>query len=67
MIDMSMERIRGVIDRAYRENKSYACIDRTGDPQVDREICRMVDSWGMRTAENDTMILISWAGGAEAC
>lgn len=59
MIDMSMERIRGVIDRACRENKSYACID--------REICRMVDSWGMRTAENDTMILISWAGGAEAC
>lgn len=67
MIDMSMERIRSVIDRACRENKSYACIYRTGDPQVDREICRMVDSWGMKTAENDKVILISWAGGAEAC
>lgn len=44
-----------------------AYIDRTGDPQVDREICRMVDSWGMKTAENDKVILISWAGGAEAC
>lgn len=67
MMDMSMERIRGVIDRACRENKNYACIDRTGDEHVDREICRMVDSWGMKTAENDTTILISWAGGTEAC
>lgn len=35
MIDMSMERVRAVIDKACQDGKSYATIEKSGDAAVD--------------------------------
>lgn len=60
MIDMSMERIRGVIDRACRENKNYAAIEKSGDDAVDAAVAQSIDGMGYKVAINPQEILISW-------
>lgn len=61
MIDMSMERIRAVIDRACHDGKSYATIEKSGDDAVDAAVAQTIDSMGYKVAVNPQEILISWS------
>lgn len=55
MIDMSMERVRAVIDKACQDGKSYAMIEKSGDA-----VAQTIDSMGYKVAINPQEILISW-------
>lgn len=61
LIDMSMERIRTVIDRACRDGKNYATIEKSGDDAVDAAVAQTLDSMGYKVAVNPQGILISWS------
>ena len=56
MIDMSMERVRAVIDKACQDGKNYATIEKAGDDAV----AQTIDSMGYKVAINPQEILISW-------
>ncbi len=61
MIDMSMERVRAVIDKACQDGKSYATIEKSGDAAVDDAVAQTIDSiMGYKVAINPQEILISW-------
>lgn len=60
MIDISSDRIRRDIDRAYENGRRYTVIQKTGDDNVDAAVCKMVDEWGCKVAMNDEALLISW-------
>lgn len=60
MIDMSMERIRSVIDRACQDGKNYATIEKSGDSTVDAAVAQSIDGMGYKVAINSQEILISW-------
>lgn len=61
LIDMSMEYIRSVIDRACRDGKNYATIEKSGDDAVDAAVAQTIDSMGYKVAVNPQEILISWS------
>lgn len=61
MIDMSMERIRDVIDKACHDGKKYATIEKSGDDAVDAAVAQTIDSMGYKVAVNPQEILISWS------
>lgn len=61
MIDMSMECIRSVIDRACRDGKNYAAIEKSGDDAVDAAVAQVIDGMGYKVAINPQEILISWS------
>lgn len=60
MIDMSMDRVRAVIDKACRDGKNYAAIEKSGDAAVDAAVAQSVDGMGYKVAINPQEILISW-------
>lgn len=60
MIDMSMERVRAVIDKACQDGKNYATIKKSGDDAVDAAVAQTIDSMGYKVAVNPQEILISW-------
>ena len=60
MIDMSMECIRSAIDRACRDGKNYATIEKSGDAAVDAAVAQSIDGMGYKVAINTQEILISW-------
>ena len=60
LIDMSMNRIRAVIDKACQDGKSYATIEKSGDAAVDDAVAQTIDSMGYKVAINPQEILISW-------
>ena len=60
MIDMSMERVRAVIDKACQDGKSYATIEKSGDDVVDAAVAQSIDGMGYKVAINSQEILISW-------
>lgn len=61
MIDMSMECIRSAIDRACRDGKNYATIEKSGDDAVDAAVAQSIDGMGYKVAINQQEILISWS------
>ena len=61
LIDMSMDRIRAVIDKAYRDGKNYAAIEKSGDAAVDAAVAQSIDGMGYKVAINPQEILISWS------
>lgn len=60
MIDMSMNRIRAVIDKACHDGKNYATIEKSGDDAVDAAVAQSIDGMGYKVAINTQEILISW-------
>ena len=60
MIDMSMNRIRAVIDKACHDGKSYATIEKSGDDAVDDAVAQVIDGMGYKVAINPQEIIISW-------
>lgn len=60
LIDMSMERVRAVIDKACQDGESYATIEKSGDAAVDDAVAQTIDSMGYKVAINPQEILISW-------
>jgi|GEM_PF-838666 len=60
LIDMSMNRIRAVIDRACQDGKCYAAIGKSGDDAVDAAVAQVIDGMGYKVAINPQEILISW-------
>ena len=60
MIDMSMDRVRAVIDKACRDGKNYATIGKSGDDAVDAAVAQSIDGMGYKVAINPQEILISW-------
>ena len=60
LIDMSMERVRAVIDKACQDGKSYATIEKSGDAAGDDAVAQTIDSMGYKVAINPQEILISW-------
>lgn len=60
MIDMSMDRVRAVIDKACRDGKNYTTIEKSGDAAVDDAVALAIDSMGYKVAINPQEILISW-------
>lgn len=61
MIDMSMNRIRAVIDKACHDGKNYATIEKSGDDAVDAAVAQVIDGMGYKVAVNPQEILISWS------
>ncbi len=61
LIDMSMNRIRAVIDKACRDGKNYATIEKAGDDAVDAAVAQVIDGMGYKVAINPQEILISWS------
>lgn len=61
MIDMSMDRVRAVIDKAFQDGKSYATIEKSGDAAVDAAVAQTIDGMGYKVAINPQEILISWS------
>ena len=61
MIDMSMERVRALIDKACQDGKNYATIEKSGDDAVDAAVAQTIDSMGYKVAGNPQEILISWS------
>lgn len=61
MIDMSMERVRAVIDKACRDGKNYATIEKAGDDAVDTAVAQAIDGMGYKVSVNPREILISWS------
>lgn len=57
MIDMSMEKVRAVIDQACQNGKCYATIAKNGDDAV----AQTIDGMGYKVAINPQEILISWS------
>lgn len=60
VIDMSMDRVRAVIDKACRDGKNYTTIEKSGDATVDDAVALAIDSMGYKVAINPQSILISW-------
>lgn len=60
MIDMSMNHIRAVIDKACHDGKNYATIGKSGDDAVDAAVAQSIDGMGYKVAINSQEILISW-------
>lgn len=61
LIDMSMERVRAVIDKACQDGKNYATIEKAGDDAVDAAVAQAIDGMGYKVAINPQEILISWS------
>lgn len=61
LIDMSMNRIRAVIDKACHDGKNYATIEKSGDDAVDAAVAQTIDGMGYKVAINPQEILISWS------
>lgn len=61
LIDMSMERVRAVIDKACQDGKNYATIEKAGDDAVDAAVAQVIDGMGYKVAINPQEILISWS------
>ena len=61
MIDMSMEKVRAVIDQACQNGKRYATIAKSGDDAVDDAVAQTIDGMGYKVAINPQEILISWS------
>lgn len=61
MIDMSMEKVRAVIDQACQNGKCYATIEKSGDAAVDAAVVQTIDGMGYKVAINPQEILISWS------
>ena len=60
MIDMSMTRIRALIDKACHDGKNSATIEKSGDDAVDAAAAQVIDGMGYKVAINPQEILISW-------
>ena len=61
MIDMSMDRVRAVIDKACQDGKNYATIEKAGDDAVDAAVAQAIDGMGYKVSVNPQGILISWS------
>jgi hypothetical protein len=61
VIDMSMEKVRAVIDQACQNGKCYATIEKSGDAAVDAAVTQTIDGMGYKVAINPQEILISWS------
>ncbi len=61
VIDMSMEKVRAVIDQACQNGKCYATIKKSGDDAVDAAVAQTIDGMGYKVAINPQEILISWS------
>jgi len=55
-----MDRVRAVIDKACRDGKSYATIEKSGDDTVNAAVAQPIDGMGYKVAINPQEILISW-------
>lgn len=61
VIDMSMEKVRAVIDQACQNGKCYATIEKSGDDAMDDAVAQTIDGMGYKVAINPQEILISWS------